>query len=450
MQQFSVGIIGAGLAGSEAALVLSRRNIAVTLYEMRPRKSTPAHKTDLPAELVCSNSLKAYGTVTAPGLLKKELEDLHSPLIHLALQNRVPAGSALAVDRLLFSESVLKALSAQPHITVEHTECDHPPENHDAVIIATGPLTSSALVQWLKDEITGEFLHFYDAIAPVVDRDSVDTNKCFYSNRHEAEATDYLNCPFTKEEYTEFYAALIEADQTVARDFEKAEFFEACLPVEVLASRGFQTLAFGPLKPIGLIDPRTGKRPYAVCQLRRENTAGESFSLVGFQTRLKQGEQRRVFRKIPGLENAEFLKYGSIHRNTYINAPSFVSDELSFIKKPSLFIAGQLSGNEGYTESIATGHAAALFCYARLNGSPIPPLPPETALGALVRHITRSDPKQYCPSNINYGLFPPVPIPPGKKKVPKKEKKQLLFARAQDRLHQWILSIKDKGLLVDS
>ncbi|MFW5775628.1 MAG: methylenetetrahydrofolate--tRNA-(uracil(54)-C(5))-methyltransferase (FADH(2)-oxidizing) TrmFO, partial [Chitinivibrionales bacterium] len=386
-----VAIIGAGLAGSEAALVLGRMGIQVSLYEMRPDTKTPAHKTDLPAELVCSNSMKSLELPSAHGLLKHELQLLDSPLVKTAIENRIPAGSALAVDRKIFSEAILEQIHACGHIELIRKELDAPPEDHPFCIIAAGPLASSSIVKWLQDTASSQALSFYDAIAPVVSMDSIDTNIAFYATRWEEGSTDYLNCPFNEEEYRRFYDALMEADQVKAREFEKQRFFEACLPVEVVARRGYDALRFGTMRPIGLSDPRTGKRPFAVCQLRRETASAESWGLVGFQTRLNIAEQKRVFSLIPGLEQADFLRFGSIHRNTYIHSPQVVEEDLSIRSNDSCFLAGQLCGNEGYTESIATGHLVARFIAGRIKGRPVCPPPSTTALGALLQYVTSSE-----------------------------------------------------------
>lgn len=431
-----VSIIGAGLAGSEAALVLARAGVEVELFEMRPEAMTPAHRTAQPAELVCSNSFKAYGTRTAHGLLKDELALLDSPLPAIALECRVPAGSALAVDRERFSARVDQALEQQSTLRLVRRECSAPQSSNGLCIIAAGPLVSESLAGWLANTFSHDSLYFYDAIAPIVAGDSVDTGRAFFASRNEAESTDYLNCPFTEEEYRRFYDALREADRVVAHEFEDARFFEACLPIEVVAERGYQAPAFGILKPIGLVDPSTGKRPFAVCQLRRENPAGDSYSMVGFQTRMRVADQKSVFRLIPGLEHAEFLRYGSIHRNTYMDSPRLLQRDLSFTSRNNLFLAGQISGSEGYTESIATGHLAALSILARLRGEQFNPPPETTALGSLLRHITVLGPAPFSPSNINFGLLPSVGMP-GRKRIPKREKKRMLCERALRDLKEW-------------
>lgn len=432
----SVGIIGAGLAGSEAALVLARAGVPVVLYEMRPGVMTPAHKTALPAELVCSNSLKSIAPPSAHGVLKEELRMLGSPLLETALRCSVPAGSALAVDRRLFSEQVQQQLERSANVTVVRAECREPPPEHELCIVAAGPLASEALTGWLTATFSSDALSFYDAIAPVVAADSLDYSVVFTASRHQTEGGDYLNCPFSEQQYRRFHEALVQADEIAAHEFENARFFEACLPVEVIARRGYQSLAFGPLRPIGLVDPATGRRPFAVCQLRRETRSGESYSLVGFQTRLRMGEQRRVFRMIPGLENAEFLRYGSIHRNTYLCSPRLLRPDLSFRERPDVFLAGQLCGSEGYTENIVTGHACALSVLARLAGDELVPPPDTTAVGALLHHVCAAEMTPFTPSNVNFGLF--APLDHGGKRVPKRRKKELVRERALRDMAQWI------------
>jgi methylenetetrahydrofolate--tRNA-(uracil-5-)-methyltransferase len=432
----SVAIIGAGLAGSEAALVLARKGINVELFEARPEKMTPAHKTALPAELVCSNSFKSQELPTAHGLLKAELSILGSPLLEAAKRSCVPAGSALAVDRELFSKNVETLLKQEPLITYTCKELSEPPSGHEYCIIAAGPLATDRLALWLTNSFTTNSLHFYDAVAPIIQHDSIDHSIAFSASRWEEGDGDYVNCPFTEEEYRAFYDELRVADQVNARDFEQERFFEACLPIEVAAQRGFDALTFGPLRPIGLKDPRTGRRPYAVVQLRKENAASDSYNMVGFQTRLRIPEQGRVFRLIPGLKNAEFLRFGSIHRNTYLDSPGILSADLSFREKPNLYLAGQMCGNEGYTESIATGHLSALFVAARIKGITLSQLPDVTALGAMLNHVTTSEAKPFTPTNIHFGLFPPVEQA-RRGRGGKAEKKELHCKRALEALNQW-------------
>ncbi|MBN2188118.1 MAG: methylenetetrahydrofolate--tRNA-(uracil(54)-C(5))-methyltransferase (FADH(2)-oxidizing) TrmFO [Chitinispirillaceae bacterium] len=435
-------VVGAGLAGAEAALVLASRGISVDLFEMRPAVMTPAHTTGDPAELVCSNSFKSLAPHTAHGVLKRELELLSSPLIAAARESAVPAGSALAVDRALFSAAVLKRLVSFPSINLVRREVASPPPGYAATIIAAGPLASEPLTAWLAREHSAAALHFYDAIAPIVSLDSIDLTVAFFASRdNRGGPEDYLNCPFSEERYRAFHAALCEADLTVAHAFEDARFFEACLPVEVIASRGEMALAFGPLKPVGLVDPHTGRRPFAAGQLRRENAAGSCFNMVGFQTRLRQGEQQRVFRMVPGLENAEFLRFGSIHRNTYLEAPRLLSGDLSFRQSPSLFLAGQLCGSEGYTESMATGHLAALFALARIRGTTLEPPPPESALGALLRHVTTPGRHDFTPTNVHFGLFPP--LPDTGKRIKKKVARDFMGERAVTAVEQWCKAVRE-------
>jgi methylenetetrahydrofolate--tRNA-(uracil-5-)-methyltransferase len=431
----SVVIVGAGLAGTEAALVLAGKGIAVDLFEMRPQRTTPAHATDLPAELVCSNSLKSEALHSAHGVLKAELLLLQSPLLRVARECAVAAGSALAVDRLKFSQKAAELLNGLPNVKLIRMEIDVAPQGYAATIVAAGPLASDALTRWLTGLVGASALHFYDAIAPILSFESINLSTAFFASRHERGTADYLNCPFTEEEYRVFYDALREADRTVARSFEHAQFFEACLPIEVMAERGYQALAFGPLKPIGLIDPRSGRRPFAVCQLRRENEAGTCYNMVGFQTRLTVPEQRRVFRLIPGLENAEFLRNGSIHRNTFLDSPRLLSPDLSFRAAPSIFLAGQLCGSEGYTESIATGHLAALFALSRVSGRPLAPLPRESALGSLLHHVTACQSTPFTPSNVHFGLFPP--LNDNGKRIKKKANREMLCERAINSIKNW-------------
>jgi methylenetetrahydrofolate--tRNA-(uracil-5-)-methyltransferase len=433
--QSKVAVIGAGLAGCEAALVAAQKGLSVDVFEMRPGRMTPAHATDLPAELVCSNSFKSVRLHSGHGVLKAELAILQSPLLDAAQRSAVPAGSALAVDRLAFSREVAGRFAGEPRVRLIRIEVAAPPEGYGACIVAAGPLVADSLAQWLAGRGRAACFHFYDAIAPIVSAESIDRSVVFLASRRETDGSDYLNCPFTEEEYRRFYNALREADRTLAHHFESERFFEACLPIEVLAQRGDRALAFGPLKPIGLLDPRSGKRPYAVCQLRRENEAGTCYNLVGFQTRLTIPGQKTVFSMIPGLANAEFLRFGSIHRNTYLDSPELLSADLAFRDNPSVFLAGQICGSEGYTESIATGHLAALFAWSRLVGRPLPPLPRESALGSLLHHVTGSRVRPFTPSNIHFGLFPP--LPDNGKRVRGKANRELLCERALTAIREW-------------
>src|SRR5215475_5979773 len=375
----AIRIIGAGLAGCEAAWQCARRGVDVELHEMRPAKSTPAHQTDKFAELVCSNSLKSESENTAPWLLKQEMRLAGSLLLELARETQVPAGHALAVDREAFADRVTQAISREPRIKVVREEAARIDENHGFTIVATGPLTSDALSREIGRLSGSEHLHFYDSISPIVEADSIDMSRVYLAARYGKGTADYINCPFTKDEYDRSYDALIAAQSVEGHEWEKLNYFEGCLPIEEIARRGRDTLRFGPMKPVGLRDPRTGKMPYAVVQLRSENLRNDSYNLVGFQNHLKFGEQARVLRLIPGLENAKFLRYGQIHRNTYLNAPTLLSETLQMKLHPSVFFAGQICGVEGYTESIAAGllagiHAAALVT----EDEPMPP-PRDTA-----------------------------------------------------------------------
>ncbi|MBN2188762.1 MAG: methylenetetrahydrofolate--tRNA-(uracil(54)-C(5))-methyltransferase (FADH(2)-oxidizing) TrmFO [Chitinispirillaceae bacterium] len=438
--QLSAAVIGAGLAGTEAALVLAGKGITVDLFEMRPDRMTPAHATGLPAELVCSNSFKSKKLHSAHGVLKEELALLRSPLMEAARQTAVPAGSALAVDRLKFSEKAAEFIGGSPNIRLVRREIAAPPEGYSAVVIAAGPLVSERLARWLIERTSAESLHFYDAIAPIVSFDSVNRSIAFFAGRHDNEDDDYLNCPFSEDEYRVFYDTLILADRAAARSFENDRYFEACLPIEVMAGRGYRALTFGPLKPIGLIDPRTNRMPFAVCQLRRENESGTSYNMVGFQTRLTVSSQKKVFTLIPGLEKAEFLRYGSIHRNTYLDSPRLLAPDLSFRAMPSLFLAGQLCGSEGYAESIATGHLAALNAAAKIRGRDIAPPPRESALGSLLHHVTGPCSSAFTPSNIHFGLFPALPDNGGR--IRKKIARDLFAGRAIESAARWAESVR--------
>jgi len=415
----TIKVIGAGLAGTEAAWQLARRGVDVDLYEMRPVRSTPAHQTGQMAELVCSNSLKSDTENTAPWLLKEELRRAGSLLIEIARATAVPAGHALAVDRELFAANVTSAVSDEPHIRVRREEVTWIDEHEGITIVATGPLTSDALSHEIarlsgngvpSTPVLGQsqHLYFYDSISPIVEAESINMERVYLAARYDKGTADYINCPFTREEYARFYDALVAAEPVEARDWEKLNYFESCLPIEELARRGRDTLRFGPMKPVGLRDPRTGKQPHAVVQLRRENLRADSYNVVGFQNHLKYGEQQRVFRMIPGLETARFLRYGQIHRNTYINAPSLLSTTLQMKVHPSVLFAGQICGVEGYTESIASGLMAGIHAAALANGAESLPPPRASAFGSLVHYITNADPKHFQPANITFDLLPPL------------------------------------------
>ena len=428
----SITVVGAGLAGAEAAWQIARQGIKVELYEMRPVKMTPAHHTQDFGELVCSNSLKGAGLDNAAGLLKEEMRRLNSLLIYVADKHAVPAGGALAVDRGKFSQEITSTLENHPLIRVHREEVKKIPQE-GTVIIATGPLTSDDLAQEIQRLTGEEALAFYDAAAPIVTLESIDLNKAFWASRYDKGEPDYLNCPMTEEEYKIFYEELCKAEKAEVKGFEKGKVFEGCMPVEVMAARGEKTLTFGPLKPVGLMDPRTEKRPYAVVQLRKENLDGTLMNMVGFQTNLKWGEQKRVFRLIPGLENAEFVRYGVMHRNTFLNAPKVLKADYSLKKNSNLFFAGQITGVEGYVESIASGLVAGLNAVRRLQDSPTLIFPEETALGALARHLEGSPSVDFQPMSINYGLLPPL----GKRIKAKREKNLKISQRALAKLEEF-------------
>ena len=400
-------IIGAGLAGSEAAWQCARRGITVELFEMRPVRSTPAHQTADFAELVCSNSLKSDTENTAPWLLKEEMRRAGSLLMEIARECAVPAGHALAVDRATFAARVTEAISREPLITIRREEVTR--VNEDQVtIIASGPLTSDALSQEIARLNGSSHLYFYDSISPIVDADSIDMSKVYFAARYDKGSADYINCPMSKEEYDRFYDALVAAQSAEERDWEKLNYFEGCLPIEEIARRGRDTLRFGPMKPVGLADPRSRKMPYAVVQLRRENLRADSYNLVGFQNHLRFGDQAKVLRLIPGLENARFLRYGQIHRNTYINAPALLTQTLQMKQHPNILFAGQICGVEGYVESIATGLMAGFHATVLVTGSePVPP-PRATAFGSLTHYITHADANRFQPANITFDLLPPL------------------------------------------
>ena len=402
-----VTIVGGGLAGSEAAWQLAERGVAVVLYEMRPGRMTPAHKTDRLAELVCSNSLKSNARGSATGLLKEELRRAGSLLLRVADEVAVPGGAALAVDRERFAEAITAAIEKHPLIEVRREELSAIPPDC-LVLIATGPLTSDALAAHLQALTGAENLVFYDAISPIVDAETLNRERVFRASRYGKGGEDYLNCPLSEEEYRAFYDALMSAETVPAHAFEDLNYFEACLPIEELARRGYDTLRFGPMKPVGLVDPRTGKRPCAVVQLRPENLRFSSYNLVGFQNHLKFGEQQRILRMIPGLEHAEFLRFGQIHRNTYLNAPRLLADDLSLRGAAHVFIAGQLSGIEGYVECMATGLLAGMALAQRARGETLVAPPRTTALGSLVHYLTHARPADFQPANISFDLLPSI------------------------------------------
>jgi methylenetetrahydrofolate--tRNA-(uracil-5-)-methyltransferase len=403
----AVTVVGAGLAGSEAAWQLAERGIAVTLVEMRPHKSTPAHHTAYFAELVCSNSLRSDELTNAVGLLKEEMRRLGSLIMRCADETRLPAGGALAVDREAFSRLVTERVAAHPRITVVYEEMTDIPEGD--VIFATGPLTSDALTEKFAALIGDkEFLSFYDAAAPIVTFESIDMEKAFFASRYGKGSADYINCPMTREEYTAFREALIAAEEAPVHGFEDEAVFEGCMPVEVMARRGEDTLRYGPLKPVGLVDPKTGREPYAVVQLRKDNLSGTLYNIVGFQTHLKFGEQKRVFSMIPGLENAEFVRYGVMHRNTYLDSPRLLDRYYRLRSCPRIRFAGQITGVEGYVETAASGLLAGIETARAVLGLPPAGFPPETAIGALAAYISGGSVGAFQPMNINFGLIPPL------------------------------------------
>ncbi len=433
-------VVGGGLAGSEAAWQIAQRGIPVRLCEMRPARSTPAHKTDRLAELVCSNSLKSNAPASASGLLKEELRRAGSLLMCLAGQNAVPGGQALAVDRERFAQGVTEAIERHPLIELRREEIQAIPRDSLA-LMATGPLTSDALAARLQ-ELTGSGnLAFYDSISPIVDAETLNLERIFRASRYGKGGEDYLNCPLSEQEYGAFYEALRGAETAERHAFEDLNYFEACLPIEELACRGVDTLRFGPMKPVGLIDPRSRRQPYAVVQLRPENLRFSSYNLVGFQNHLKFAEQKRILRMIPGLEGAEFLRYGQIHRNTYINAPRLLSSDLSLGAAPQVFIAGQLSGVEGYVECIATGLVAGRAVAARALGESYTPPPRSTALGSLVHYVTHADGRNYQPANIAFDLLPPLEGLPTAVAANRRARRERQCQRASGDLAEWLENV---------
>jgi methylenetetrahydrofolate--tRNA-(uracil-5-)-methyltransferase len=459
----SIRIIGAGLAGSEAAWQCARRGLSVELYEMRPVRSTPAHQTANFAELVCSNSLKSDTENTAPWLLKQEMRRAGSLLMEIAGHTAVPAGHALAVDRNKFAEAATQAIEREPLIRVVREEVTRIDENDGVTIIASGPLTSGALSREILRlsvgsslvQIKGEpfdklsagsgapdaQLYFYDSISPIVEADSIDVSRVYMAARYDKGSADYINCPMTKEEYDRFLDALLEAQSVDAKDWEKLNYFEGCLPIEEIARRGRDTLRFGPMKPVGLRDPQTGHMPYAVVQLRQENLRADSYNLVGFQNHLKFGEQARILRMIPGLENAKFLRYGQIHRNTYINGPTLLRETLQMKQHPKVLFAGQISGVEGYVESIATGLLAGMAAAALANDAePVAP-PRATAFGALVNYICHADAKNFQPANITFDLLLPLDEGTRRRVRDKKQRHAMVCQRALEELEGWLRTL---------
>jgi methylenetetrahydrofolate--tRNA-(uracil-5-)-methyltransferase len=445
-----VRIIGAGLAGSEAAWQCARRGVEVELFEMRPVKTTPAHQTADFAELVCSNSLKSNSEFTAPWLLKEEMRRAGSLLMDIARECAVPAGHALAVDRVTFAALVTEAISREPRITVCREEVKYIDESNSVTVIATGPLTSDGLAEEIArlsppppsaevelteaSSVSTPPLYFYDSISPIVEADSIDMVRVYLAARYDKGTADYINCPMNREEYDRFYDALLAAQSVEERDWEKLNYFEGCLPIEEIARRGRDTLRFGPMKPVGLKDPRTGKMPYAVVQLRQENMRADAYNLVGFQNHLKFTEQARVLRLIPGLENARFLRYGQIHRNTYINAPSLLIETLQMKMHPRVFFAGQICGVEGYVESIATGLLSGIHAAALVFGDELVPAPRASAFGSLTHYVTHADAKNFQPANITFDLLPPLE----QKIRDRKERHQRQCEHALEEFDKWM------------
>lgn len=430
-------IIGGGLAGSEAAWQAAQRGVKVLLYEMRPGRMTEAHKTGDFAELVCSNSLKSKDIINSHGLLKEELRELGSLIIQAADKTSVPSGSALSVDRVEFSRFITDAVSSHPNIKVLREEVSKL-SFEVPLILATGPLTSQDMTEELKKIIKHDFIYFYDAISPVISSDSINMDIAFRASRYNKGGADYINCPMDKDVYEQFYNALIAADKVHAKDFDKIPYFEGCMPVEVLAERGRETLAYGPLKPVGLTDPGSGRQPHAVVQLRQEDRFGQAYNMVGFQTRLKWPEQKKVFRMIPGLEHAEFLRYGSQHRNTFINSPKLLDNSLRLNGENDIYIAGQMTGVEGYVESTAMGLLAGISAVINMNGEEFIPPPVTTAAGALLSYITTDTVLKFQPMNINWGLFPPLAVVVKDKEA----NRERLAKRALKDISKWKMQLK--------
>lgn len=436
-----VKVVGAGLAGSEAALQLADRGVQVELYEMRPSKQTPAHHTGNFAELVCSNSLKSLDGASAAGILKYEMTMLGSRVLEIAFDSAIPAGKALAVDRTIFSQRVTDEIHSHPNIEVIEEELVQVPSG--PAIIATGPLTSDTLAASIQEMLGTEFLSFYDAAAPIVSADSINRDKVFAQSRYGKGGDDYLNAPFSKAEYEEFVEALLGAKKAIPRDFESKELFSACQPVEEIARTGKDALRYGPLKPVGLVDPNTGHRPWAVVQLRCENSATSAYNLVGFQTNLKFGEQERVFHMIPGLEEAEFLRYGVMHRNTFIDSPHALVPTFEVENRPGIRFAGQITGTEGYSEAIASGLYVALATYSQLIGVKFPELPTTTAFGSLARYASSPETTNYQPMHVNFGIFDPLEI-----RIKNKQERYRAYAlRAREHIARYREELAGLGLI---
>jgi methylenetetrahydrofolate--tRNA-(uracil-5-)-methyltransferase len=432
----SITVIGGGLAGCEAAWQLLRMGQCVVLYEMKPLSFSPAHKSPYLAELVCSNSFRSNVRENAVGLLKEEMRRMGSLTIEAADANAVPAGSALAVDRAKFSRYIEEKLLNRPGLQIIREEITDLPQDRP-VIIATGPLTSPALAESISRLTKNEHLYFYDSIAPIIEGESINCEKVFRASRYENGEGDYLNCPMEKDEYERFWEMLLEAEEVPLQSFEELKCFEGCLPIEVMAKRGRNTLAFGPMKPVGLINPKTGRQPYAVVQLRQENSAATLFNMVGFQTKLTRPEQARIFRTIPGLEKAQFARFGSMHRNTFINSPILLKHTLQLRVYDNIFFAGQITGVEGYVESASMGLIAGLSAHFMASGREMPALPDTTAHGSLIHYITRAEHKTFQPMNVNFGIFPPLA-----QKIPKKYRGREYANRALLALDVWIGDVK--------
>jgi methylenetetrahydrofolate--tRNA-(uracil-5-)-methyltransferase len=433
----TVTVIGGGLAGVEAAWQAARRGAKVRLFEMRPAKQTPAHRTDQLAEIVCSNSLKSDEPGTASYLLKEELRRGDSLVLEVAAKTRVPAGAALAVDRHGFAELITKRIEAEPNIELVREEVTTIPGD-DIAVIATGPLTSEALTFEVMKLTGSDQLYFYDAIAPIIAADSIDTSVAFRAASYDKGGDDYLNCPFNQEEYANFYQALIEANSVPLQRFEETRWFEACLPIEELARRGVDTLRFGPMKPVGLRDPRTGREPYAAVQLRQENLMADAYSLVGFQNHLRYGEQARVIRLIPGLQNAEFLQFGQIHRNTYICSPRVLQATMQMRDRANIFFAGQITGVEGYVESVAMGWLAGVNAARLASGDQLIQAPPRSAIGALARYVSQTETKNFQPVNITFALLPALSEPEHRRIRKKRERRLMQVDLALKEWDEWI------------